>query len=559
MISWIQRTFQRHFRIIFIVLLGVTIISFIVTIGASSGSLNQSGRGGITRDFFGHNLASQADMQQLNSDAALSVELQIGYTGMDDQQLQQYALQRAAALHLAREWHLPAPTSEQQVDFIKGLRAFADEKGQFDAIRYDGFRRSLQNNPRTSEADIARVVADDTEIQTVRQLLDGPGYVLPADVREAMVRADTTWTIGVATVDYASFKPTIAPSATELGRYFQENAFRYQIAPRVVASAVEFPAINYIGQVQVTDAEVRAYYEANPAQFPAPTPAKEKAGKPLSTIKADPAKDFAAVRPQVEASLRLVRAKNLAAKAASDLAYGLYQAKVADGPALTAFLAAHHLSAKLLAPFTAEAGPAELGGSPEIAAAAFKLDAQQYYTEALPTPAGAAILLWQQQLPARTPLLSEVRAKVLADYTEGEKRQRFVQLGSTLHNFIAARIKAGESFDKAAGEAATGGIKIEAKTLAPFNMRNRPKDLNSTVAGALETLNKGQLSAMAVDADQGFLVYAAEKKMPNLNEAGPEFNAMRLTIASYMARLGANNYLGELVTAELKRTEPKVQ
>ena len=37
MISWIQRYFQHHFRTIFTVLLGVTIISFIFTIGAAPG------------------------------------------------------------------------------------------------------------------------------------------------------------------------------------------------------------------------------------------------------------------------------------------------------------------------------------------------------------------------------------------------------------------------------------------------------------------------------------------------------------------------------------------
>ena len=37
MISWIQKYFQHHFRIIFAVLLAVTIISFIFTIGASPG------------------------------------------------------------------------------------------------------------------------------------------------------------------------------------------------------------------------------------------------------------------------------------------------------------------------------------------------------------------------------------------------------------------------------------------------------------------------------------------------------------------------------------------
>jgi peptidyl-prolyl cis-trans isomerase D len=37
MISWIQRTFQHHFRTIFAILLALTIISFIFTIGASPG------------------------------------------------------------------------------------------------------------------------------------------------------------------------------------------------------------------------------------------------------------------------------------------------------------------------------------------------------------------------------------------------------------------------------------------------------------------------------------------------------------------------------------------
>ena len=90
MISWIQRTFQRHFRVVFAALLGITIISFIVTIGATPGI----GRGDhvlVSREFFGHNLASRGESQQLNSDAALSVELEAGYTGMDEQQIQKYA------------------------------------------------------------------------------------------------------------------------------------------------------------------------------------------------------------------------------------------------------------------------------------------------------------------------------------------------------------------------------------------------------------------------------------------------------------------------------------
>ena len=42
MISWIQRTFQQHFKAVFLVLLVLTIISFVFTIGAGAGI----GRGG---------------------------------------------------------------------------------------------------------------------------------------------------------------------------------------------------------------------------------------------------------------------------------------------------------------------------------------------------------------------------------------------------------------------------------------------------------------------------------------------------------------------------------
>ena len=37
----------------------------------------------------------------------------------------------------------------------------------------------------------------------IQQLLAGPGYVLPGEVRSVIIKADTTWTISTATVDYA--------------------------------------------------------------------------------------------------------------------------------------------------------------------------------------------------------------------------------------------------------------------------------------------------------------------------------------------------------------------
>ena len=301
MITWIQRYFQHHFKAIFAVLLAVTIVSFIFTIGASPG-LGRGDRRVVERHFFNYNLSLPDDQARLFGDAQLSASLSVGsFGGLDQEQVQNYAFQRGAALHLAEQWHIPAATTTEIADQIKTLRAFAGQDGQFDPKTYATFRDNLKTNPRgLSEADIARVIGDDVRAEKVQKLLSGPGYILASDVKTMLSRNDTTWALATASVDYKEFKPEIKPSDADLAKFFEENAFRYEIPPRVVASYADFPSISFLPAISVTEAEVRAFYDANPSRFPKPPevkPADEK--KPETPPKADPAADFAAVRAQV--------------------------------------------------------------------------------------------------------------------------------------------------------------------------------------------------------------------------------------------------------------------
>ena len=229
-------------------------------------------------------------------------------------------MQRVAALALADQLKIPAPTAREIATYIKSLRAFAGPDGQFDASRYAAFRDSLKTNPRISEGDIARVLNDDLRISRLRTLLTGPGYVLPDEVRDQLARAESTWTIAVATLDYAAFKPDIPVAEDALKRFFDDNAFRYMVPPRVGVDCVSFRASDYLGAVSVTAAEVRAYYDRTPSGSPRrkqgrgrQEPPKLDAAKP-----ANPDADFAAVRPQVEQALKTNGPHHLAAKAAAD-------------------------------------------------------------------------------------------------------------------------------------------------------------------------------------------------------------------------------------------------
>jgi peptidyl-prolyl cis-trans isomerase D len=535
----------------------------VFTIGAAPG-LGRAERQVAERQFFNYDLNVPRDQQRLFGDAQLSAQLQVGaFGGLDADQIQNYAFQRGAALHLADAWHIPEATPAEISEAIKKLRMFASPDGQFDAKSYATFRDNLKTNPRgLSEGDIARVIGNDVRVDKVNKLLAGPGYVLPADIKNQLLRADTTWTLATASVDYAAFTIDLKPTDADLTKYLEENAFRYEIPPKVMAAYIDFPAGNYLANITVTEAEVRAYYDQNPARFPKPadpktTDAKPADGKAPTPVPADPAADFAVVRPQVEAALKRDRAQQKAVKAASDVAVALFESKVRPA-SLDAFLSERKLSVKPLAPFTRDSGPAELGGSPEIAAEGFKLNAERFVSEALPTPSGAAILVWKDTQAARKPLFNEVREKVLADYLESEKRKRFVELGKSIKTQVEARLKAGDTFEKAVA-AASGAPKLETKTLPPFTLRDRPQDIDYSILGALDPLEKGQVSEMVINVDKGLFVYAIDKKAPDLSEANPRYVETRTQLASYSSRMGASAYIAELVQKELKRSEPKAE
>ncbi len=173
--------------------------------------------------FFGHDLSKQGTSENLFGDAALSIQLQVGYLGGDSSQIQEYGLQRTAALAVADQLKLPAPTRDELANHIRGLQAFAGPDGQFDANRYASYRDSIKANPRNSEADVSRVLNDDVRFTQVRRILGGPGYVLPGEIREQLIRADSKWTIAVATTDYADFKPEIPVAEDALKRYLRRT------------------------------------------------------------------------------------------------------------------------------------------------------------------------------------------------------------------------------------------------------------------------------------------------------------------------------------------------
>ena len=556
MFTWIQKYFQRHFGIICFLILGAMGIPLIVVFAPSDG-IGQGDQKAFVREVFGYNLGSQQDQARLFGDANLSATLQLGYAGASGEQLQQYAFQRAAALHLADERNIPATTPAEITEAIKEMRVFRNEDGKFDAQRYATFRETLKTGTRMTEADVTRVIADDVRAEKLRTILAGPGYVLDADVAAQLARIETTWTLSIAEADYKKFNPSIEAGSDVLAKFFGDNTFRYEIGPRVRLRYIDFPAAKYLDQVTTNEDELKAFFEANPLRFEKPAEGDTPTGPATSA-------DFEIVRAEVEAQLKLAKARELATHEASDLTLAFYQnaqkgTLFNDEAVIDSFLAANNFSTKPLTSFTIEEGPSELGNSADVTNAAFKLGERRFYSDAIPVQNGAVILLWQEVLPNRMPLMSEVLKKVTADYTETEKRKRFVASGKIIQTTLASRLEAGDDFATAAQTASnTTGVTVDVKSLSPFTASNPPEASEFSTYGPLETLKKGQVSAMIIKDQKGVLVYAADKQLPELTAANPLYQQTRKQIAITTSRLGVSKYLEQLVRQELEKSMPPV-
>lgn len=567
MISWIQRSFQQHFKWLFLALLVLIIISFVFITNASNGIGQGGARKLPPRPFFGLDLSTPEARRQLATDANLSIYLRFAPgREIPPAQLEQYAFQRHATLHLAEQLGLPAPTQQQIVAHMMTLRAFMNPAtGVVEQKRIDEFIGSLENNPRgPTQADVSRVVAEDTLVAAYEKLLAGPGYVLPSDVAETLARRDTTWTLAVASIDGSAFSPRIDTSDTALQAWFEARARNYEIPARASVAALVVPAAKYADAVTLTDSAVRAAYDADPSRYPAPE-AKEIKLDPATGADANADAAFLAARPLVEADLRKQHAQKTAIEAATDLAVRLVEQNVK--PADLAAFASKHPEATLVeaGPVGPDSIPASLGGASAayaILGETEKLSADRPYSDPVAIPDGAALLVWRENIPARTPALAEVREKVHADYQAAEKRRLFNEAGAKLHAAATVALAIGKPFADAITSAATAaGLKAEVKTPAPFTLAGQPPtDLDRSALMSLSTLSKGKVGDFLPSGEaKGSIVYVIDQQLPATDASSPAYVEMRDRLAENLAQTDAQALIAQVVAAEMAKSAPAVE
>src|SRR5258708_5296310 len=205
MITWIQKYFQKHFRLVFALILVAVAVPMVIVYSQTSSSFGRAGTKSLERPFFNVNLGNDEQARRVFTDGSLSAQLKAGYAALQGAQLQQYSLQRIAGLALADELHLPVPTPDQVARYIMTLRAFQDDKGQFDQKRYNDFGDKLKTGGQINTAEANRGLRDDARLESLSKLIGGPGHIGANYIKQGLGRVDSRGTREDATPDYAAF------------------------------------------------------------------------------------------------------------------------------------------------------------------------------------------------------------------------------------------------------------------------------------------------------------------------------------------------------------------
>lgn len=538
MISWLQTNLQKHFRVLFIVLLVVVVVSFVFITGAQPGITGADADDRADLAFFEFPLNTDARMEAVIMDAQLSAQL--NYQRATDR----YPYERATAIHLANLHDLPAPTEAQFAEYLKTVPAFLDGQGRFSPENYTAIKDMLQMSGRVTESDLVRVLEQDYRVAKVYSALKGPGFAQKGEI-EANLRAQyTEWSALVATYDLNQYEPEIAPTEEELSAFFAERQQNYQTPERRIVDYIVLDAGDLEKEVtNPTEDELLSYFERNAGRFqPVAAPTPEGAEPP-------PPVTFEEVRPRVRATYLNEQARSLALNKAALFIRDLIRGGVRPA-GLDQALASSGYQKQTSTTFAENERPVGLDWTVDMVRQAFQLSPRKFYSEPIVRGNSIFVLFYKEEIPPTTPSFAVVKERVGADFIAEELRRLRVEQGQRLRDRLA---EAGDNPEAIAKAAEDAGMSVSA--YEGFKLSAPAEGLNPDLIPTLATLDEGELSpAVTLKTGEAAMIYVTSKIAPEIDPASDEYKEIEAVLKNNYARVAVSQYIVELTHKEGLRT-----
>lgn len=186
-------------------------------------------------------------------------------TDIQNQELQQFALQNLImnSVLLQSAQRIGFRVSADQVNaFIMGMPQY-QENGQFSALRY---QQLLYANSLTPLAFMTQL-SNELVVQQIENGIESTAFVLPNEVQRDYVLAHQQRDFGYVVIPQTQFLNSVKVTDKMLVDYYQQHHHEFKSPEQVSVEYLMISPQDVRKQINMSDAEVKQYYEDNIANY----------------------------------------------------------------------------------------------------------------------------------------------------------------------------------------------------------------------------------------------------------------------------------------------------
>lgn len=495
-------TLRKHSKWLWIIIIAVTIISFVVFFSPNS-KMSDGYETGNYGSINGHRVTR-------DEYASAQGEIYLRYfftTGdwpdgkarLSDAELQRETYFRLFLIRKLEDAGIHA--SSDAVAKVAGdiLRSF----NRGNPVPLDGFVKQVLNQRGMTAEDFARFIRHDLGIQQLASIMGlGGKLVTPQEASALYEREHGEISAQAVFFSASNHLSEIAVTPEAVAQFYTNQMSAYRLPDRVQVAYVLIPASNFIADAEQELTQTSNLTELIEATY------KQMGGTNFYRDAKSPEEAKQTIRDQEVKRLALVSAR----KKAGEFANELFTVEPVSAGNLGKLASQKDLSAQLSEPFDRQFPPDNLKVRSDFVKQAFALTTEEPFAGPVVGEDGVYVIALQKKLPSEIPSLDQILQRVTGDYKFTRARAAARQSGASFAAMLAAGIPNGKSFSNISAEA-----KVHPVLLPPFSMSTRtlPQVEQHAVLSQFKqaafSVTFGKASEFVSTDEGGFIVFVQSK------------------------------------------------
>ena len=546
------RFFRKHSWIL-IVVITLTVLSFLIFMGNAPSRGRGNNRGGDTEfgQVYGH-VITQPEYEQAKNDFELYYRANQGEWPTLSRNFTQFQMDQQIYVNLMllqKAKSLGVSVSDQAV-----VTAAAEMLASPDFNRNMGNRTSQQLDMHQlveqvlaphglTDLDFQYFIRTRLIVEQLQLSLGLPGALITPQEAESLYDHDHQQaTVQAVFFSASNYLDHVKAAPAAVGEFFTNYMAYYRLPDRVQVNYIWLNVTNYLTQSREEWAKtnletvVDHYLQTDAAQFPeAKTPEEKKA--------------------KIREALIRARAGMDAKQKAEDFITTLFAMNPVKPENFVAVAKQKGLTVRTSEPFSQNGGEDEFPNAPEVPKAAFALNQDTPFSDMIGGEDGIYLIGMQAQLPSSMPAFNEIAGRVTQDY----KMQSAIALarttGTNFYYSATMLIATGKTLAQAA--VAKGLVPVSPE---PFSLSSRdiPELGDHAELGPFKQATfstpAGSLSHFVNTPEGGFLVYVKSLAPPDMAAKAADLPAF----TSQLRRGRENEAFNLWINSEANREFPHI-